>query len=195
MVGKMSTFERRRWLLKATAGLGMAYSAAIAVYPFLASLLPSARARAAGAPVDADFSGIRDGEIRTFAWRGKPVWILKRSPEMIASLGGDAMLLADPDSRNSEQPANCANPLRSIKPELFVVTGICTHLGCSPNLRLDHDKGNLGDDWPGGFLCPCHGSKFDLAGRVFKHVPAPTNLEIPPHRYLNARHLRIGNDG
>lgn len=181
-------------MLKLTAALGAAYTAA-AAYPFLASLAPSARALAAGAPVEADCSNMQNGELRTVAWRGKPVWILKRSPDMLAELSRDDDLLADPASRASQQPADCVNQFRSIKPEIFVAVGICTHLGCSPTLRLTSDDATaLGAAWPGGFFCPCHGSKFDLAGRVFNRVPAPTNLEIPPHRYLSPTRLLIGND-
>ncbi|MDD5250335.1 MAG: ubiquinol-cytochrome c reductase iron-sulfur subunit [Rhodocyclaceae bacterium] len=184
---------RRRFLLRATAGLGCAYSLA-AAYPFFASLEPSARARAAGAPVEADLNGIGAGELRTVPWRGKPVWILRRTPDMLAALGGHDALLVDPASRVDQQPPSCRNPTRSLEPEWFVCIGICTHLGCSPTLRLREAGADLGADWPGGFLCPCHGSKFDLAGRVFKGVPAPTNLEIPPYRYLTPTRLRIGED-
>jgi ubiquinol-cytochrome c reductase iron-sulfur subunit len=181
---------RRRFLLRVTAGLGGIYTLA-AAYPFLASMAPSARARAEGAPVEADIAGIAAGELQTVAWRGKPVWILRRTPQMLALLSNHDDLLADPQSREtSQQPSYCKNPARSIQPEWFVCIGICTHLGCSPTARLAQEAGQ----WPGGFFCPCHGSKFDLAGRVFKNVPAPLNLEIPPYRYLSPSRLLIGED-
>lgn len=184
---------RRRFLLRITAGIGGLYTLATA-YPFLAGLAPSAQARAAGAPVEADLGGIRAGELRTVAWRGKPVWILHRTPEMIAALSNHDGLLADAQSRQtSQQPDDCRNAARSIQPEWLVCVGICTHLGCSPTLRPE-TGGDLGPQWPGGFFCPCHGSKFDLAGRVFKNVPAPSNLEIPPYRYVTPTQLMIGEE-
>lgn len=185
--------SRRRFLVGATATVGGAYVAA-AVYPMLASFAPSARARAAGAPVEADITALADGELRTVAWRGKPVWIMRRTPAELAGLSQHDALLADPDSKVPQQPANCDNPTRSIKPSIFVCVGICTHLGCSPSLRLGETGAELGANWPGGFFCPCHGSKFDLAGRVFKGVPAPTNLEVPPYHYVDAGHIVIGED-
>jgi ubiquinol-cytochrome c reductase iron-sulfur subunit len=184
---------RRRFLLRATSAFGCAYALA-AAYPFVASLAPSAGARAAGAPVDVDLGGIGGGELRTVAWRGKPLWILRRTPAMLAALGQHDELLADPVSHADQQPEYCRNSARSIEPEWFVCVGLCTHLGCSPTLRLVDDGNALGANWPGGFFCPCHGSKFDLAGRVFKDVPAPTNLEIPPHRYLTPTRIVIGED-
>jgi len=184
---------RRHFLVRATAGVGGAYVVA-AAYPMLASLAPSARARAAGAPVEANIDGLAEGEMRTVAWRGKPVWIMRRSPAELAGLGRHDGLLADPDSKVPQQPANCDNPTRSIKPGIFVCVGICTHLGCSPTLRVGETGAELGANWPGGFFCPCHGSKFDLAGRVFKGVPAPTNLEVPPYRYVDASHIVIGEE-
>jgi len=186
--------SRRRVLLGATAAVGGA-CVATAAYPMLASFAPSARARAAGAPVEADITGLAEGELRTVAWRGKPVWILRRTPAEIAGLTKHDALLADPQSKVPQQPANCDNPTRSIKPSIFVCVGICTHLGCSPSLRADGGGAELGANWPGGFFCPCHGSKFDLAGRVFKGVPAPTNLVIPPYHYVDATHIVIGEAG
>jgi ubiquinol-cytochrome c reductase iron-sulfur subunit len=184
---------RRRFLVGVTTGVGGAYMLA-AAYPMLASFAPSARARAAGAPVEADIEGLAAGELRTVAWRGKPVWILRRTPAMLAGLAHDTALLADPRSVQPQQPAYCDNLARSIKPDVFVCVGICTHLGCSPTLRIGETGAELGADWPGGFFCPCHGSKFDLAGRVFRGVPAPTNLEIPPYHYVDATHIVIGED-
>jgi ubiquinol-cytochrome c reductase iron-sulfur subunit len=179
MTARDDNAGRRRFLLRATSGIGCAYVAA-AAYPMLASFAPSARARAAGAPVEVDIEGLGEGELRTVAWRGKPVWILERTPAMLAGLNRHDDLLADPTSRQPQQPAYCDNPTRSIEPGIFVCVGVCTHLGCSPTLRVGEAGDELGANWPGGFFCPCHGSKFDLAGRVFKRVPAPTNLEIPP---------------
>lgn len=182
---------RRRFLLKVTAGAGGIATLATA-YPFLDSFMPSARARAEGAPVEADLNGIAPGELKTVAWRGKPVWILRRTPEMIAGLTKHDDLLADPQSQKDQQPADCKNAGRSIQPEWFVCVGICTHLGCSPTLRENVNE--LGNGWPGGFFCPCHGSKFDLAGRVFKNVPAPTNLVVPDYKFLTPARLRIGEE-
>lgn len=146
--------------------------------------------------MEVDLAGIGGGELHTWAWRGMPVWTLHRTPAQLEELGRHDPLLADPDSRAAQQPEYCRNPTRSIEPRFFVCIGICTHLGCSPGLRPRGSEAAvaLGADWPGGFFCPCHGSKFDLAGRVFKNVPAPTNLVIPPHRYLTAARIRIGEN-
>ena len=186
---------RRRRLLAITSGLGVV-GTAFAVTPFVLSMLPSARARAAGAPVEVDISKIEPGQLLTVEWRGKPVWILRRTPEMLKSLSQDVKFLADPDSSvTDQQPAYARNETRSIKPGLLVLVGICTHLGCSPDRRLEAGAASgLGDDWPGGFFCPCHGSKFDLAGRVYKNVPAPTNLVVPPYAFLSDTRLIIGAD-
>ncbi|MBI3899159.1 MAG: ubiquinol-cytochrome c reductase iron-sulfur subunit [Gammaproteobacteria bacterium] len=186
---------RRRRLLVATTGLGLV-GAAFAATPFVKSMLPSARARAAGAPVEVDISKLESGQLITVEWRGKPVWIVRRTPEMLESLKQDEGILADPQSTVvSQQPAYAKNPGRSIKPEVLVLVGICTHLGCSPDKRLTAGAtSGLGDNWPGGFFCPCHGSKFDLAGRVFKNVPAPTNLVVPQHSYLSDSRVLIGVD-
>lgn len=185
--------QRRQWLL-ATSALGGA-AVAVTAIPFVASLLPSERARAAGAPVEVDISKLQAGELMVVEWRGKPVWLLKRTPEMLASLKKAEPLLADPASAvSSQQPAYAANATRSRQPELLVAVGICTHLGCSPSAAFTPGEPALGADWPGGFLCPCHGSTFDLAGRVFKNKPAPTNLEVPPHQYLTDTRLIIGSD-
>lgn len=185
--------KTRRRLLLATSGLGVAGLAA-ATYPFVASMSPSARALAAGAPVEADLGGIAEGQLQTVEWRGRPVWVMHRSAAMLAAVGGHDQQLADPTSDIPQQPPSCRNPTRSIKPEWFICVGICTHLGCSPTPRPREAGGDLGPDWPGGFFCPCHGSKFDLAGRVFKNVPAPTNLEVPPHHYLDANRILIGSE-
>jgi len=185
--------QRREALVKGTAvagGLGLAAAA----YPFLASLAPSERAKALGAPVEVDLGGIAPGALETVEWRGKPVWILRRTPQMLASLEQDEALLLDPSSeRASQQPGYARNRARSIKPEYFVTVALCTHLGCVPTFTPE--PGTVQANWPGGFYCPCHGSKFDLAGRVFKAVPAPTNLVIPPYKYAGEARIVIGEDG
>lgn len=186
--------SERRTLLLATSGAGLVAAAATAV-PFVASLTPSDRARAAGAPVEADVSKLAAGEMMTVEWRGKPVWILHRTPEMLAALEGHEGRLADPESAEPQQPGYATNRHRSNNPEYLVVVGICTHLGCSPSEKFAAGAASgMGDDWPGGFLCPCHGSIFDLAGRVFRNQPAPTNLEVPPYRWLSDSMLLIGDD-
>ena len=166
--------------------------------PFVSSFAPSERAKAAGAAVEVDISGLKVGEMATVEWRGKPVWILKRSPEQLASLKKTEALVADPQSKrnpNELTPEYARNEHRSRKPELLVAVGICSHLGCSPTAKLQAGaQPSLPDDWQGGFFCPCHGSTFDLAGRVFKNKPAPDNLEVPPHMYLSDSKLLIGED-
>ena len=184
--------ERRLWLGMATAAGGTGLIAT--AVPFVASLAPSEQARALGAPVDVDVSGLRPGELRTVEWRGKPMFVLRRTPEMIDALARHDALLADPQSRRSEQPEDARNALRSIRPGLAVIEAVCTHLGCVPTFRPTPGSPDIGAQWPGGFYCPCHGSKFDLAGRVFKNVPAPTNLTVPPHRFLSETVLLIGAD-
>lgn len=184
----------RRSLLVATTAAGGVAAVATAV-PFVASLTPSERAKAAGAPVEADIGDLAPGEMKTVEWRGKPVWIIRRTPEMLESLDKAEERVSDPDSANSLQPEYARNKHRSIKPEYLVTVGICTHLGCSPSEKMKPGaESGLGGDWPGGFLCPCHGSLFDLAGRVFRSMPAPTNLEVPPHMYLSDSTLLIGED-
>jgi ubiquinol-cytochrome c reductase iron-sulfur subunit len=183
---------RRQWLI-ATSATGGAL-AITAVVPFVASLLPSERAKAAGAPVEVDIDKLAPGEMMVVEWRGKPVCILNRSSEMLAALKKAEPMLADPASAKNQQPAYATNETRSRRPEMLVAVGICTHLGCSPSAAFTPGDPALGADWPGGFLCPCHGSTFDFAGRVFKNKPAPTNLEIPPHEYLSDSRLIIGTD-
>lgn len=184
--------DRRLWLGAATVA-GSAGLVATTV-PFVASFAPSEKARALGAPVDVDLGSLRPGELRTVEWRGKPVFVLRRTPEMIDALARHDGLLADPQSRRSEQPEAARNTLRSSRPDLAVIEAVCTHLGCVPTFRPTPGAADIGADWPGGFYCPCHGSKFDLAGRVFKNVPAPTNLTVPPHRFLAEAVLSIGTD-
>lgn len=182
---------RRRFLVAATAALGAVGSVAAAV-PFIASMSPSARARAAGAPVDVDISKIEPGQMLRVAWRGKPVWVVLRTPEMLADLPKNDPKLRDPKSLESIQPPYCKNESRAIKPEYLVVVGICTHLGCSPTYRPELAPPDLGPDWRGGWLCPCHGSRYDLAARVYKDVPAPLNMVIPPHHYEGKARIVIG---
>ena len=186
--------KRRRVLVAATSVVGAIGAVYVAV-PFVASMNPSAKAKAAGAPVEADISKLEPGALLRVKWRGKPVWIVNRTPEMLAALPELDPQLLDPNSEGSKQPAYCKNPQRAIKPEYLVAVGICTHLGCAPTYRPDVAPPDLGPEWKGGFFCPCHGSRFDLAGRVYKGVPAPANLEIPKHVYLTDKSIRIGEDG
>jgi ubiquinol-cytochrome c reductase iron-sulfur subunit len=188
---------KRRKLLVAATGIVGGAGIGAATVPFVVSMTPSARARAAGAPVDADFTALRPGEQAAFEWRGKPVWVLRRTPEMLRALQDPKLRerLVDPDSRvTSQQPPYARNPFRSIRPEYPVLVPICTHLGCVPTFRPEVAPADLGPDWPGGYFCPCHGSRFDLAGRVYRNVPAPRNLVVPPHRYLADTVVRIGED-
>ncbi|KAA3627545.1 MAG: ubiquinol-cytochrome c reductase iron-sulfur subunit [Proteobacteria bacterium] len=184
---------RRRFLTAATSVVG-AVGTAFAVVPFLSSLQPSARARAAGAPVEADISKLEPGAMIVVEWRGQPVWIVRRTEENLADLSGLTDILADPDSEKRQQPEYARNEYRSIKAEYAVLIGICTHLGCSPTFRPEMAPADLGSDWKGGFFCPCHGSKFDLAGRVYAGVPAPTNLVVPPYHFLSDTRILVGED-
>ena len=184
---------RRQWLTIATVGVGGALGAT-AITPFIGSLMPSERAKAAGAPIEVDIGKLAPGEMLIAEWRGKPVWILNRTPAMLAALKKAEPMLADPASEVPQQPDYATNKTRSRRPELLVAVGICTHLGCSPSPAFTPGDPALGADWPGGFLCPCHGSTFDFAGRVFKNKPAPTNLEVPPHQFLSDSRLIIGSD-
>ena len=184
----------RRNLVFATAAVGGVATVATAV-PFLASMSPSERAKAAGAPVEADIGKLAPGEMMRVEWRGKPVWIIHRTKEMLESLDKAKDRVSDPASRRPMQPEYAKNPARSIRPEYLVVVGICTHLGCSPTNKFQAGaESGIAADWPGGFLCPCHGSLFDLAGRVYKNMPAPDNLEVPPHYYLSETRILIGED-
>lgn len=186
--------QGRRQLLTAATVLTGAVGAVFAAVPFLSSWKPSARAKALGAPVEIDISKLEPGALLKVEWRGKPVWVLRRTEEMIAGLDENDALLADPDSEISDQPDYARNEARAIRPEFLVVLGVCTHLGCAPIERFRVGDVELGADWPGGFYCPCHGSKFDLAGRVFKGVPAPTNLAIPPYAFVDDNHILVGQD-
>lgn len=197
VTGQPSTPEvdarKRRFLLGATSvvgGIGIVASA----IPFVMSFFPSERAKAAGAPVEVDIAKLEPGQKIDVEWRGKVVWLINRTPDMLASLPKVEPLLADPNSELPQQPPYAKNPTRSIKPAIFLAVGICTHLGCSPTYRRDVAPADLGADWLGGFFCPCHQSKFDLAGRIYKGMPAPSNLVIPPHRYLSDTRIVIGED-
>ncbi len=184
---------RRRFLTLATGAAAGVAGAGVAT-PLVASWFPSEKAKAAGAPVEVDISRIEAGQLVTAEWQGKPIWILNRTEQQqkdLPSLDGE---LADPKSEVNHQPEYAKNELRSIKPNIFVAIGICTHLGCSPTFRPDLAPADLGSGWKGGFYCPCHGSKFDLAGRVYKGVPAPTNLVIPPYKYLSDAVILVGDD-
>ena len=185
--------KTRRSLVIATSVVGGAAAAGTAV-PFVASMLPSERARAAGAPVEVDLSKIAPGQMEVVEWRGKPVWVIRRTKEMIESLKVGEAQLTDPGSESSEQPEYAENEYRAAKPDLMVMEGVCTHLGCSPQLRTAEAKAEMGADWAGGFYCPCHGSKFDYAGRVFRGAPAPTNLKVPPYTFASETTLVIGED-
>jgi ubiquinol-cytochrome c reductase iron-sulfur subunit len=183
--------EKRLWLL-ATGAAGGAAALATAL-PFVSSFAPSERARAAGGAVEVDLAEIALGGSKTVEWRGKPVWVVRRTPEMLAALQGHDAQLVDPQSARNQQPDDARNLARALRPDIFVAIGICTHLGCSPSAApVGAANPSLPADWPGGFFCPCHGSTFDGAGRVFKNKPAPTNLEVPPYRYTSASRLLIG---
>lgn len=189
--------DKRKWLIATSIAGGIGISA-LAI-PLITTFSPSEKAKAAGAPVEIDISGMQAGELRTTEWRGKPVWIVRRTPEMIAALAQLDNQLADPNSERNPAtftPEYARNRHRSIKPEYLIAVGICTHLGCSPVEKFQTGSGqqSLPDDWQGGFFCPCHGSTFDLAGRVYKNKPAPDNLEVPPHMYLSETKILIGED-
>ncbi len=186
---------KRTWLI--TTSCAGAVGGVAAAVPFVSTFAPSERAKAAGAPVEVDIGSLKPGEKLTVEWRGKPVWIVRRTPEQLAALKGNDAQLADPMSERKAYPIPeyAKNEARSIKPEYLVVVGICSHLGCSPSDKFAAGpQPSLPDDWKGGFLCPCHGSTFDMAGRVFKNKPAPDNLEVPPHMYLSDTKILIGED-
>ncbi len=189
--------DKRRFLTTAASVVVGGAGAATAAVPFVLSMLPSAKAKAAGAPVEVDISKLEFGQQLIVEWRKQPVWILRRSKESIQELASLTDSLLDPNSDNTnQQPDYCKNPDRSIKDEFLVLIGICTHLGCSPTYvpKVEAESRNLGDEWKGGFFCPCHGSKFDLAGRVYKGVPAPKNLAIPPYQFIGDNRILIGDD-
>lgn len=184
---------KRQFLVAATTVAGGVAAGAAAV-PFVASMLPSERAKAAGAPVEVDLSVLAPGERITIEWQGKPVWVVRRTKEMLDSIRGNDDNVADPQSKKKMQPAYATNEMRSIKDEYLVLVGICTHLGCSPVSKFAKQAEAFDPNWQGGFYCPCHGSLFDLAGRVFKNKPAPDNLVVPPYKYLSDTRIVIGDD-
>jgi len=186
--------RKRRFLTAATSVVG-AVGVGFALVPFIASMQPSAKAKALGAPAEADISKLEPGQMLRVKWRGQPVWVVRRTEQNLKDLESRVGELLDPNSTAPQQPAYCKNPHRSRKPEFLVAVGICTHLGCSPTFRPEVAPADLGAAWKGGFFCPCHGSTFDLAGRVFKGVPAPSNLVIPPHRFLSDTLILVGDDG
>jgi ubiquinol-cytochrome c reductase iron-sulfur subunit len=192
-MSKEKVDNTRRNMIVATGAVAGAVGAGVAV-PFAWSWWPSERAKAAGAPVEADISALAPGEMQVVEWRGKPVWILRRTKEMQDAVAKADDKVSDPKSEVPVQPEYAKNELRSIKPEVLVLVGICSHLGCSPQAKGAEAKAEMGGDWAGGFLCPCHGSKFDLAGRVYKGSPAPINLEVPPYTYLSDSKILIGDD-
>jgi ubiquinol-cytochrome c reductase iron-sulfur subunit len=192
-VAESTSFTRRHFLTVATVVTGGVGAVAAAV-PFVASFKPSARAQALGAPVTADISKLDVGALLRVEWRGRAIYIVRRSEEMLGMLSKSASMLRDPASEESTQPEDARNEYRSLRREYLVLEGVCTHLGCAPLPRFEVAPADLGPDWPGGFYCPCHGSKFDLAGRVFAGVPAPLNLPIPPYRYINDSTILIGSD-
>lgn len=185
---------RRRFLRRATGGVAAVGAVGTAV-PFVASMTPSARAKALGAPLEVDISQLQPGAMQIEEWRGKPVWIVRRTPEMLASIADSEALVADPESVGSEQPEYALNKHRSPREDVLVLLGVCTHLGCAPLAKFETgEESDIGADWLGGFFCPCHGSKFDFAGRVYKAVPAPSNLPVPPYRFIDDNRILIGED-
>ena len=193
MMNQQVDRSKRRFLVAATSVVGGA-AGVVAVTPFVLSMLPSERAKAAGAPVEVDISKVEPGMQLAVAWQGKPVWVVNRTPAMLEKLPGLADRLVDPNCDVPQQPEYCKNIYRAIKKEYLVVVGICTHLGCSPTYRPELGPADLGADWPGGWFCPCHGSRYDLSARVFKNVPAPMNMLVPPHYYKTDTVILVGED-
>ncbi len=182
---------RRRFLTGSTVLVG-GTGAVVAMWPFVASMSPSARARTAGAPIEVDIGQMDWGQKIDLIWRKQPIWIIRRTPEMVAMLESEPSYLRDPNSDQSQQPEFARNSHRSLNPEFLVLVGVCTHLGCNPTYRPDAAPEDLGADWPGGFFCACHGSRFDLSGRVYDHVPANANLRVPPYRFVSDTRILIG---
>jgi len=192
MTSEVVDNDKRRFLTQTATVVG-AVGVGLASIPFIQSMRPSAKAEALGAPVEVDISKLEPGQLIRVLWRGKPVWVLRRPEEVLATLPKLNDKLLDPKSEQSVQPRSSQNQHRSIRPEVFVALGVCTHLGCAPLYRPEVAPADLGADWLGGFFCPCHGSRFDIAGRVYKGVPAPSNLEIPPYRYISDTRISVGN--
>ena len=186
--------NRRKFLTNLTQIMG-GVGAVFAVIPFLSTMSPSEKAKAAGAPVEIDVSALRPGSYKVVEWRGKPVWVVRRTEEMIQNTLENDEILSDPNSLEEHQPSYTQNKYRSINPEFLVLLGVCTHLGCSPLYKPSPKSAELGLDWNGGFFCPCHGSKFDLSGRVHKAMPAPSNLEVPPYYFASENKIIVGEDG
>ncbi len=186
--------NRRKFLTRSTQLLG-GIGGVFALIPFLSTMSPSERAKSAGAPIEVDISNIQPGTYKVFEWRGKPVWVVRRTQQMIDQIVDRDEKLSDPMSNEEFQPSYAKNKYRSIKPEYLVLVGVCTHLGCSPLYKPNSRSTELGLDWSGGFFCPCHGSKFDLSGRVHKAMPAPSNLEVPPYYFASETKIVIGQDG
>ena len=186
--------NRRKFLTNLTAALG-GVGVVFSLIPFLSSMSPSEKTKRAGAPVEIDVSNLKPGAFKIFEWRGKPVWVVRRTPEMLDKIEEEADYLSDPTSSENFQPRYAQNKYRSIKPEFLVLLGICTHLGCSPLYKPNKNALEFGSNWKGGFFCPCHGSTFDLSGRVYKGVPAPSNLEVPPYHFLSETVIVVGENG
>ena len=193
MQNEGSDNSRRRFLTTAATVVGGAGAVATAI-PFIANLTPSEKAKALGAPIEVDLSDLAPGQLKIEKWQGKPIWILRRGEKTLEELPELNDKLRDPDSEVDQQPPYAKNLYRSIEPEYLIVIGLCTHLGCSPKYVPENEENNLGEDWKGGFFCPCHGSRFDLAGRVFTGVPAPSNLVVPPYQFISDTRILIGDD-
>lgn len=183
---------QRRKLLNIITGAVATVGTVFAMVPFIRSMLPNDLVKALGAPLEVSIKGLKQGELKVVEWRGKPIWIVRRNPSVISKLASNASLLADPDSKGSVQPDQAAGPARAINPEYLVLVGICTHLGCSPLYKPKAGDPAVGSDWEGGFFCPCHGSRFDMSGRVYKNMPAPSNLEVPPYKFTDTGDIIIG---
>ena len=193
-MSEQDTDQGKRQFLVAATSVAGGVAAGVAAVPFVASMMPSERAKAAGAPIEVDLSTLAPGERVTVEWQGKPVWIVRRTKEMLDTIRANDSHVADPKSLKKMQPAYAANEMRAIKDEYLIVVGICTHLGCSPVGKFAKQAEAFDPNWQGGFYCPCHGSLFDLAGRVYKNKPAPDNLVVPPHKYLSDTRIVIGED-
>ena len=194
MTESNKSLNRRNFLANLTKVMG-GVGSIFAVIPFLSTMLPSEKAKSAGAPIEIDVSGLKPGAFKVVEWRGKPVWIVRRTAEMINNTQEDNDILSDPKSLEEHQPKYTQNKFRSLNPEYLVLLGICTHLGCSPLYKPNSKTAELGLDWKGGFFCPCHGSKFDLSGRVHRGMPAPYNLEVPPYYFVSESRIIVGKDG
>ncbi len=194
MTESNKSLNRRNFLANLTKVMG-GVGGIFAVIPFLSTMLPSEKAKSSGAPIEIDVSGLKPGAFKVVEWRGKPVWVVRRTAEMINNTQEDNDILTDPKSLEEHQPKYTQNKFRSLNPEYLVLLGVCTHLGCSPLYKPNSKTAELGLDWKGGFFCPCHGSKFDLSGRVHRGMPAPYNLEVPPYYFVSESRIIVGKDG